>query len=91
MCLTVRCLSSLRPLQVLAEVVQRISATAGSLNGWGWREMKVFPVLRFDGLARLLTKAFFAMFPKVGGDASPLRQRPLCVLPVVCIVFGFKS
>ena len=26
---------------------------------------------------------FFAMIPKVDGDATPLGQRPLCVLPVV--------
>ena len=30
--------------QVLADVVQRKSATAGSLDGWGWRELKVLPV-----------------------------------------------
>ena len=27
--------------QMLADVVQRKSATAGSLDGWGWRELKV--------------------------------------------------
>ena len=30
--------------QVLADVVQRKGATAGSLDGWGWREFKVSPV-----------------------------------------------
>ena len=30
--------------QVLADVVQRKSATAGSLDGWGWRDLKVLPV-----------------------------------------------
>ena len=41
--------------QMLADVVQRKGATAGSLDGWGWRELKVLPVARFDGLARILT------------------------------------
>ena len=30
--------------QVLADVVQRKGATARSLDGWGWRELKVLPV-----------------------------------------------
>ena len=30
--------------QVLADVVQRKGATAGSLDGWGWRELKVLLV-----------------------------------------------
>ena len=30
--------------------------TAGSLDGWGWRDMKVLLVPWYDGLARLLTK-----------------------------------
>ena len=30
--------------QMLADVVQRKGATAGSLDGWGWRELKVLPV-----------------------------------------------
>ena len=29
--------------QMLADVDQRKSATAGSLDGWGWRELKVLP------------------------------------------------
>ena len=54
------------------------------------------PVSRYDELARILTKveeqgvwpegfldAHIAMIPKVGGDSTPLVQRPLCVLPVV--------
>ena len=82
--------------QVLADVVQRKSATAGSLDGWGWRELKVLPVSWYDGLARILTKvedtgvwldglldAYIAMIPKADGDATPLGQRPLSVLPVV--------
>ena len=87
--------------QILADVVQRKSATAGSLDGWGWRELKVFPVSWFDGLARILTKvedigvwpdglldAYIAMIPKAGGNATPLGQRPLAVLPVVYRVWA---
>ena len=41
---------------MLFEVVKKKSATAGSLDGWGWRELKVLPVAWYDGLARILTK-----------------------------------
>ena len=33
--------------QVLADVVQLKAATAGSLDGWGWRELKVLPCIVF--------------------------------------------
>ena len=39
---------------MLADVVLRKGATAGSLDGWGWRELKVLPTPWFDGLARIL-------------------------------------
>ena len=42
--------------QMLFDVVRRKSATAGSLDGWEWRELKVLPVSRYDELARILTK-----------------------------------
>ena len=42
--------------QMLADVVMRKGATAGSLDGWGWRELKVLPVACYDVLARILTK-----------------------------------
>ena len=71
--------------QMLADVVRRKGATAGSL-----------PVSWHDELARILTKvedvgvwpdglldAYIAMIPKTDGDAAPLGQRPLSVLPVV--------
>ena len=58
--------------------------------------MKVLPVSWYDGLARILTKvedfsiwpdglldAYIAMIPKTDGDATPLGQRPLSVLPIV--------
>ena len=41
--------------QMLADVVQGKGATAGSLDGWSWRELKVLPVSWYDGLARILT------------------------------------
>ena len=81
---------------MLADVVQRKGATTGSLDGWGWRELKVVPVSYSDQLARILTKvedtgvwpdglldAYIAMIPKSDGDAAPLGQRPLSVLPIV--------
>ena len=81
---------------MLFEVVKRKGASAGSLDGWGWRELKVLPVAWFDGLARMLTRveelgvwpdglldAYITVIPKVDGDATPLGQRPLSVLPVV--------
>ena len=42
--------------KLLADVVRREGATAGSLDGWGWREFKAFPVPWFDGLARIWSK-----------------------------------
>ena len=49
---------SLPPLtgEVLADVVRRKSAAAGSLDGWEWRDVKVLPVPCFDELARILTQ-----------------------------------
>ena len=86
---------------MLFEIVKRKGATAGSLDGWGWRELKVLPVAWFDGLARILSKvedlgvwpdgsldAYIAMIPKVDGDATSLGQRPLSVLPVVYRVWA---
>ena len=86
---------------VLAEVVQKKKSTAGGLDGWGWKELKALPPPWFDGLARILRlveetgiwpdgllDAYVAMIPKSGGDATPLGQRPLCVLPVVYRVWA---
>ena len=42
--------------QMLADVFRRKGATAGSLDGWCWRELKVLPVAWFDGLASILSK-----------------------------------
>ena len=82
--------------QMLADVVRGKGATAGSLDGWGWRELKVLPVSWYDGLARIfstvedtgvwpdgLLDAYIAMIPETDGDATPLGQRPLSVLPIV--------
>ena len=81
---------------MLMEVVRRKKVTAGSLDGWGWRDLKALPLPWFDSLARLLRMveergiwldglldAYIAMIPKSDGDATPLGQRLLCVLPVV--------
>ena len=37
----------------LFQVVRRKTATAGSLDGWGWRKLKYLPVPWFHGLARI--------------------------------------
>ena len=85
--------------KMLAGVVRRKRATAGSLDGWVWTELKVSLVAWFDELARILAKveeigvwpdglrdAYIVVIPKTDGDATPLGQRPLSVLPVVyCI------
>ena len=69
-----------------ADVVCRKGATAGSLDGWG------LAVAWFDDLASVLSKAeetglawwsAGCLIPKTDGDAGPLGQRPLSVLPVV--------
>ena len=86
---------------MLFEVVKRKSATAGRLDGWGWRELEVLPVAWFHGLAGILSKVedlgvwpdgllddYIAMILKVDGDATPLGQRPLSVLPVVYRVWA---
>ena len=80
--------------QMLAEVVHRKGATAGSLDGWVWREFKAFPVSWFGGLARIFSKvedtgvwpeglldACIVLIPKTDGDATPLGQRPVNVVP----------
>ena len=82
--------------EMLSSVVCRKKVTACSLDGWGWRELKTLPAPWFDGLASILRMleaggvwsenlldAYMAVIPKVDGDATPLGQRPLCVLPVV--------
>ena len=86
--------------EMLANVVRRKGATAGSLDGWGWRELKVLPVAWCGCLARVLSvveggvwqegllDAYIALIPKADGDATPLGQRPLSVLPVVCRIWA---
>ena len=62
----------------------------------------MLPVSWFDGLARILScvedsgiwpegllDACIAMIPKVDGDATPLGQRPLSVLPVFCRIWAY--
>ena len=65
------------------------------MDGWGWREFKALPVSWFDGLARIFSKVeetgvwpeglldvYIAVIPKTDGDATPLCQRRLSVLPI---------
>ena len=76
--------------------VARKYASAGSLDGWNWRELKALPVCWFDGLAAILRltevtgiwqegmlDAYMVMIPKAEGNSTPLGQRLLSVLPVV--------
>ena len=89
--------------QVLADdlfqVVRCKGATAGGLDGWGWREFKVLPLSWYDELARILAKvedlgvwpdglldAHVTMIPKTDGDATPL-VRGLLVFSRSSIVF----
>ena len=71
------------------------AVSAGGLDGWVWRELKVLPVSWFDELARILTKvedlgvwpdglldAYITMIAK-----TPLA-RDLSVCSRLCIVFG---
>ena len=59
------------------------------------------PVSWYDELSRILTKvedlgvwpdglldAYIAMIPKTDGDAAPLGQRPLSVLPIVYLIWA---
>ena len=74
---------------MLFDLVQNKKPTAGSLDGWGWREFKALPVAWFDRLASILTlveeegvwpdgllDAYIAVIPKMDGDSTPLGQRP---------------
>ena len=90
--------------EMLADFVRRKGATAGSLDGWDWTELKVLPVAWFDGLARVLAKvaeigvwpdglldAYMAMISKADGDAAPFGQRPLSAFPVVYRIWASAS
>ena len=63
-------------IEMVADVVRRRSAAAGSLDGWGWREMKAVLVARFNVFARILSKVEETVFWPEG-----LFSR-------LCIVFG---
>ena len=82
---------------MLYDAVQKKKLTAGSLDGWGWREFKALPIVWFDCLASILTLVedhgiwldgllndYIATSPKADGDSTPLGQRPLCLLPIGC-------
>ena len=85
-------------------VVQHKRASAGGLDGWERRDLKAFPEAWFDWLAVVLSTveldgvwpeglldACVTMIPKTDGDATPLGQRPLCVLPVVYRIWASVS
>ena len=78
-------------------VVHKKKATAGSLDGWGWRDLQALLIAWFEWLAVILVRvefdgvwvqglldAYIAMISMFDGDAAPIVQRPQCVLPVVC-------
>ena len=80
----------------LLYVVQHKQSSAGGFDGWGWQDLKAFSVSWFGWLAVVLSRveldgvcpdglldAYIAMIPTADGDATPIGQRPLCVLPVV--------
>ena len=72
---------------MLFEVVSSKKPTAGSLDGWGWREFKALLVAWFDKLASIFTlveeegvwpdgllDAYIATISKADGDSTPLGQ-----------------
>ena len=80
----------------LQEVATAKKSIAG-LDGWAWNEVEALSLPWFSGVAILLEMveftgvwpqglldAYFAMIPKADGDSTPLGQRPLSVLSVVC-------
>ena len=52
--------------QVLADDVQRKGVTAGSLDGWGWRELKVLPVSWYDELLAFFPRLRILVFGPMG-------------------------
>ena len=93
-------LSGLEPY----DTVQHKKPSAGSLDGWGWRDLKDLPVSWFDWLAEILSRveldgvwpdglldADIAMIPKADGDAASTGQRPWCVLPVVHRLWAYAG
>ena len=78
---------------MLADVVQRKSASAGSLDGWGWRELKVLSVSWYDELARILTKVEdFGIWPDGLLDAYiAMTLLPLARGHLVCSLLSTVS
>ena len=66
--------------EMLAEIVHRQGATAGSLDDWGWRKFKVLPVSWFDEFARILTR--ISSFFYVLGHTRVLRSIHVLLSPV---------
>ena len=84
---------------MLSGVVRRKKVTAGSLDGWEWREHKALPAPYLDGLARILRvvesdgvrpegllNAYTATIPKVDGDATPMGAKT--IMCTDCSIFG---
>ena len=70
--------------QMLADVVHRKGATAGSLDGWEWRELKVLPVSWYDELACVLTKVEdFGVWLDglLGAYIAMILLKPMVMLP----------
>ena len=74
-----------------ADVFLYRDLSAGSLDGWGWRELKVLPVSWYDELARILAKVEdLGVWPSglLGAYIAMIGQRPLGVLPIVYRVWA---
>ena len=82
---------------MLFEIVRSKKPTAGSLDGWGWREFKALPVAWFDKLASIFTlvedegvwpdgllDAYIAMIPKGRWGFYPLGTASF-VCPSGCL------
>ena len=90
--------------QMLYDVVRGKGATAGGLDGWGWKELKVLPVSWFDQLARILTLVedhgygrmgfwmlTLPMIPKTDGDATPSGAEASWCVACCLSYLGFFS
>ena len=70
--------------EMLAGVVHRKGATAGSLDGWGSPEFKALPVSWFDGVARIFPRLRIMVFGlRVCVMLFSLRFLRLMVMPLL--------
>ena len=81
---------------MLYEVVKKEEVITGVLDGWGWKDLKVFFLSWFEGLADILRlvdedgrwlegllDACFSMIPRVDGAVTPFLAEAFMCLPVV--------